>query len=116
VSLMSFEQIIEKRGYPVQIIKVQELNNNGIIERVESEQIQTKAIIQPLSHEEIKHWIDLGFAKAQLKAYFKSTEEINIGDIVIIDGRRYRVKTFKNHTAMGINGYKVVILGEEHDS
>jgi len=113
---MSFEQILEKRGYPVQIIKVQELYNNGIIERVESEQIQTKAIIQSINHEELKYWHDLGFAKAQLKAYFKSTEEINIGDIVIIDGRRYHVNTLKNHTATGINGYKVAILGEEHDS
>ena len=110
---MSFEQIIEKRGYPVQIIKVQEQNVNGIIEQVESEPIQTKAIIQPLNHEELKYWNDLGFAKAQLKAYFKATEEIDIGDIVIIDGRRYHVKTFENHTAIGLEGYKVVILGEK---
>ena len=112
---MSFEQILEKRGCLVQIIKVQELNNNGIIERVESEPIQTKAIIQPLNHEELNYWKNLGFAKAQLKAYFKSTEEINIGDIVIIDGKRYHVKTFENHTATGINGYEVAILGEEYD-
>ena len=112
---MSFEQILEKCGYPVRIIKIEEVDD-FIPDRVESETIQTKAIVQPLKHEELKYWKDLGFTKAQLKAYFKSTEEINIGDIVIIDGRRYRVKTFKNHTAMGINGYKVVILGEEHDS
>jgi hypothetical protein len=112
---MSFEQILEKRGYPVQIIKVQELNNNGIIERVESELIQTKAIVQPLGKEELKYWNDLGFAKAQLKAYFKHDENIEIGDIVEIDGKRYHVKTFENHTATGINGYKVAILGEEHD-
>ena len=110
---MSFEKILEKRGYPVQIIKMQEQNVNGIIERAESEQIQTKAIIQPLNHEELKYWNDLGFAKAQLKAYFKATEEIGIGDIVIVDNRRYHVKTLENHTATGINGYKVAILGEE---
>jgi len=113
---MSFEQILEKCGYPVQIIKVLEQNVNGIIERTESEQIQTKAIIQPLSKEEMTYWKDLGFAKAQLKAYFKPNESIDVGDIVEIDGKRYHVKTFENHTATGINGYKVAILGEDYDS
>ena len=110
---MSFEKILEKRGVAVKIVKIQEFNNNGIIERTESEQIQTKAIIQPLSKEELIYWKDLGFAKAQLKAYFKPDENIEIGDIVEIDGKRYHVKTFENHTATGINGYKVAILGEE---
>ena len=55
----------------------------------------------------------MGFAKAQIKAYFKPDENIEIGDIVEIDGKRYHVKTFENYTAIGINGYKVAILGEE---
>ena len=113
---MSFEKILEKRGVAVKIVKIQEFNNNGIIEQTESEQIQTKALVQPISKEELIYWKDLGFAKAQLKAYFKPDENIEIGDIVEIDGKRYHVKTFENHTAVGINGYKVAILGEDYDS
>ncbi|ADB58543.1 hypothetical protein [Archaeoglobus profundus] len=112
---MSFEHILEKRGYPVQIIKIQEVNNNGIIQRTESDPIQTKAIVQSLSKEELTYWRDLGYAKVQLKAYFRPDESIDVGDMVEIDGKRYHIKTFENHTAVGINGYKVAILGEEHD-
>lgn len=110
---MSFEKILEKRGVAVKIVKIQEVNNNGIIERTESEQIQTKAIVQPLENEDIKYWNDVGITKAQLKAYFKPNEDIEIGDIVEIGGKRYYVKTFENHTATGISGYIAVILGEE---
>ncbi len=110
---MSFDKILSKRGVPVKIIKVETINNNGILEESEVGAVDTLAIIQPMRSEEIKHWNDLGFTKVKVKAYFKATEEIGIGDIVIIDNRRYHVKTLKNHTATGINGYKVAILGEE---
>ena len=110
---MSFEKILEKRGVAVKIVKIQKQNVEGIIEPVETDIIETKALVQPISKEELIYWKDLGFAKAQIKAYFKPDENIEIGDIVEIDGKRYHVKTFENHTAIGINGYKVAILGEE---
>ncbi|RLI81338.1 hypothetical protein DRP04_06350 [Archaeoglobales archaeon] len=110
---MSFEKILEKRGIPIQIVKIETVNNNGILEKSEVSTVDTKAIIQPLKHEEIKYWNDLGYSKAQMKAYFKQDEDIDINDVIVVDGKRFVIKTFENHTATRIDGYKVAILGEE---
>ena len=72
---MGFEEILRKRGISVQIVKIDMLNNNGILEKSEVSIVDTKAIIQPLRHEEIRYWNDLGYSKAQMKAYFKEDWE-----------------------------------------
>jgi len=113
---MGFEEILRKRGISVQIVKIDMLNNNGILEKSEVSIVDTKAIIQPLRHEEIRYWNDLGYSKAQMKAYFKEDEDIDVNDVIVVNGKRFVIKTFENHTTTGINGYKVAILGEEDAS
>lgn len=113
---MGFEEILRKRGISVQIVKIDMLNNNGILEKSEVLTVDTKAIIQPLRHEEIRYWNDLGYSKAQMKAYLKEDEDIDVNDVIVVNGKRFVIKTFENHTTTGINGYKVAILGEEDAS
>ncbi len=91
---LSFDKILEKKGIDVTLIHITRTNNNGYIEESETT-IATKAVVLPLTAEELKFWVDAGITKASLKVYL--ADDIKTGDKIEIDGKRFLIRAFENY-------------------
>lgn len=93
---MSFDKILEKKGTDVTLIRITKTNNSGYLEETETA-IATRAVVLPLKAEERRFWSDAGIAKAEMKVFL--ADDVKTGDLIEIDGKRYRIRAFENYGA-----------------
>jgi len=91
---LSFDKILEKKGIDVTLIRVTKTNNSGYLEESETT-IATKAVVLPLTAEELRLWADAGITKASMKVYL--ADDIWTGDKIEINGKRFLIRAFENY-------------------
>lgn len=99
---MSFAKILEKKGREVSLIQATKTNESGYLSRQET--VKTiKAIILPLSSNEIVFWQNAGVSRASMKMF--TDAELKTGWQVEIDGKRYTIRAYEDYEV-----YKKAIL------
>lgn len=106
---MSFDKILAHRGLTITQIAITRAIVQGYTEEIETE-TDIKAIVQPLSSNELAFWSGAGgIEKASLKVFLKA--DISVGDKIEIDGEQYPVGAVENHGDAKLGDYKKAVVG-----